>query len=367
MNKVSSIKLEGYKSIRSMELELRPLNVFIGANGAGKSNLISFFKLLSEMQAGNLQNFVAKSGGASSLLYYGSKRTDVINTEINFESGTETHAYRSRLSHAAGDILILLDDILSFDFSNFDSEQVPKSRAFGGEVTDFPIQHDISGQYKIKVAITELMENCHIFQFQDTSAESRFKQSVYMEDNQTLWHDGGNLAAVLLRIKQEHPEHYQNILQTIQLIAPFFRDFDSVPSAAQKVMLNWRDTESDMLFGPHQLSDGTLRFMALVTLLLQPNPPEMIIIDEPELGLHPYAISVLGDIVRSVSEKSQVMLSTQSPLLVDQFEPEDIIVVDRKDNASTFERLSSERLKEWLEDYSLGELWEKNVLGGRPA
>lgn len=124
-----------------------------------------------------------------------------------------------------------------------------------------------------------------------------------------------------------------------------------------------------MLFGPHALSDGTLRFICLATLFLQPPEqlPATIVLDEPELGLHPYAIALLADMVRSAAQHTQVILATQSVTLVNQFEPEDILVVDRIQGKSAFRRLGKEEMASWLEDYGLGDLWEKNLLGGRPA
>lgn len=134
-------------------------------------------------------------------------------------------------------------------------------------------------------------------------------------------------------------------------------------------MLNWRDVDSDHLFGPHQISDGTLRAMALVTLLAQPPEglPSLMVLDEPEIGLHPYAIEIVADLMRSASAYCPLIVATQSVAIVNHFAPEDIVTVTREESQSKFSRRSAESLKDWLADYSIGELWEKNLIGGTPS
>jgi predicted ATPase len=215
----------------------------------------------------------------------------------------------------------------------------------------------------------ERLQGWRVYHFHDTSASAMVKQTGDVGDNEALRPDASNLAAFLFLLRTKHPESYRRIVSTIRLVAPFFDDFRLRPSPfnEQKIQLEWSERSSDAYFNAHALSDGTLRFICLATLLLQPNLPSLILIDEPELGLHPYAIQVLAGLVRSASEKTQVILSTQSVSLVNQFAPEDLVVVDRNKGESVFRRLSPEDMKDWLEGYSLGELWEKNVFGGRPG
>jgi predicted ATPase len=169
-------------------------------------------------------------------------------------------------------------------------------------------------------------------------------------------------------LREKHGDQYRQIVGAIRMVAPFFRDFQlrPYPLNEQKIQLEWSEAGSDAYFNAHSLSDGTLRFMCLATLLLQPSPPSTIVIDEPELGLHPFAIQVLASLVQSASLRTQVIVSTQSVTLVNHFMPGDVIVVDREGGQSTFARLSEQSMSTWLEDYGLGDLWEKNVLGGRP-
>jgi predicted ATPase len=208
---------------------------------------------------------------------------------------------------------------------------------------------------------------CH---FQDTSEAAPIRRQCYKEDNRSLQPDAGNLAAYLYLLRETARPYYDRIVRTVQLAFPEFDDFDVGPLELnpRNVMLNWREVGRDKLFGPHDLSDGTLRFMALATLLLQPEErlPELILIDEPELGLHPSAMELLGGMLRSAAALTQVIVATQSVRLVDEFDPEDIVVTERWEGATAFRRLDPGPLAGWLEDYSIGELWEKNVVGGRP-
>jgi predicted ATPase len=180
--------------------------------------------------------------------------------------------------------------------------------------------------------------------------------------------DAGNLAAYLLQLRQRQRPYYDRIVTTIRQAAPFFDDFDLRPlkSDPNSVLLNWRDRDSDHLFGPDQLSDGTIRLMGLVTLLAQPEDdlPGFIVLDEPEIGMHPYAMEIVAGLIRSASVQSQILVATQSASLVNHFEPSEIITVTRSNAQSHFARLDARELDAWLKDYSVGELWEKNVIGG---
>jgi len=196
------------------------------------------------------------------------------------------------------------------------------------------------------------------------------RRDQLVQDWERLRPDAANIAAFLLALGKSQPDRYQLIRDTVRLIAPFFDNFLLRPEERggnEQVRLEWRQTGSDFPFQPNHLSDGTIRFICLATALLQPNPPSIIVIDEPELGLHPFALSVLADLIQSASERTQIIVSTQSPTLVDYFEPKDVVVVNRVNGRSEFQRLETEQLKEWLDDYSLGELWQKNVVRAGPT
>lgn len=363
------LQLKGFKSIREMDLELRPLNVLIGANGAGKSNLVSFFKMIGELAAGRLQSYIAASGRAHSLIFYGPGTTSGIHARLVFEDETQLDSLEFHLSYSADDSLYFETELLLTPKTN--GGRNSKGYSFGSGQREAIFRDDIHPGHPTTSALEGRLLGWRVYHLHDTSVTSRIRQYGYIADNQQLLSDGGNLAAFLYRLQNtEGRIAYDRIVRTIRLAAPFFHDFNLVPTGpnGREILLNWRDRESDQIFGPHQLSDGTLRVMCLIALLLQPEEelPKLIVVDEPELGLHPYALNLVASLLKAASHDAQIIITTQSSSFLDQFDPEDIIVVDREGKESVFRRPDPAALEAWLEEYSLGEVWEKNVIGGGP-
>jgi len=372
--KLKEIHLQGYKSIDGTEgqtIHLGNLTVLIGANGSGKSNLVSFFKMLNFMTANALQQYVGKQG-VNRLLFYGSKETESISFKLDFESESAHDTYQVKLSYGLPDRLFISGETVAFQKLNSPSPQPQEySLDIGG--SESGLSHDTRETSK---ALHELLSGIRTYQFHDTSDTAKIKDRGYVDDAKYLRSDGGNLAAFLRMMKRHvhYKKYYDRIVRHIQRVMPQFGDFDldPVPGNEDYVRLNWNEYSSGnkYLFDPDQISDGSLRFMALATLLLQPPDllPKFIVLDEPELGLHPAAIAELAGIVRMAAQKTQVLLATQSTRLVDEFSPEELIIVERdqKKRCSVFAKLDSEQLQNWLSRYSLSELWEKNVLGGQP-
>lgn len=369
MEKLKLITVKGFKSIQDMSLELGSLNVLIGVNGAGKSNLVSFFKMLNEMMGGRLQHYVATSGRAQSLLHFGPKTTPQVEATLAFEADKGTDTYHMRLFYASGDTLVFAEEELVFLGKDWSGSPKRTDLGAGHQETRINDQAD-KGEQTAK-AVRHLLNRCRVFHFHDTSVTARVRQYCYVGDDRWLMPDAGNLAAILYRLRnREEGPSYRRILATVRRIAPFFEDFVLEPTGNgdKDIILNWRQKDSDQVFGPHQLSDGTLRAMALATLLQQPVDalPCLIIVDEPELGLHPAAKTIIAGLFKKASHHCQIIMATQSAALLDAFDAEDVVVVERDAEASSFRRLDEASLNEWLEGYSLGQLWEKNVLGGGP-
>ena len=367
-SKLKNIKLKGFKSIKDLNLELHPLNVLIGANGAGKSNLVSFFKMINEMMGGRLQQYIAGAGRSQSILHFGPKVTTQLEGRLEFKTDNGIDTYEMRLFHAAGDTLVFAEETLTF--WGTESPQ-PKVLSLGVGHPETRIPDEAGGGEPTARVFRHLLNECRVYHFHDTSATSRVRQSCYISDNRWLMPDAGNLTALLFRLKNEDDSSaYHRIVSTIRLIVPFFDDFVLEPASPGKrdILLNWRHQQSDQVFGPHQFSDGTLRAICLVTLLLQPEDelPDLIIVDEPELGLHPYALTIIASLVKRASHPTQVLVSTQSSSFLDSFGPEEVVVVERHGQESRFIRPSASVLESWLQEYSLGEVWEKNIIGGAP-
>jgi predicted ATPase len=363
------IRIEGYKSIRTLDLTLRPLNVLIGANGAGKSNLISLFQLLNEVMARRFQVYTGRVG-ADTLLHFGEKITPRIEVELVFrgEQSNLHNIYEAVWEPTQRDTLIFADE--RYGIHDQTRYADPRLYSAGQGHPETQLYDRLSNTPHRGVAdyVVEALESWKVYHFHDTSAEAGVKKLGDIADNEILRADAGNLAAFLNLLHETERGQYDRIVNTVRLVAPFFEDFNLRPSPlnTEKIRLEWREYGSDAYFSAHMLSDGTLRFMCLATLLLQPRLPSLILIDEPELGLHPYAITLLAELLESAAQRTQVIVSTQSVPLINQLTPEDIVVVDREGGQSTFTRLDSASLEGWLEAYSLGELWEKNIFGGRP-
>jgi predicted ATPase len=359
MSKVKSLTITGYKSIRELRnFELRNLNVLIGANGAGKSNFINLFRMLAEMLEEQFQVYVQRQGGPDALLHFGRETTERLHAEFYFDR----NGYKFDLVPTADNRLIFESEI-----SWFGGVRYPSSTSAllgrGHDEAKLKTAKDIYSPY-----VRGSVSKWRVYHFHDTGERARVKQRHALSDNLRLQIDAANLAAYLHMLHAKHPAHYQSIVQTIQLVAPFFRDFVLRPDA-EFVELEWTQKgKPDTVLKANMLSDGTLRFICLATLLLQPLQllPDTLLIDEPELGLHPYAIAVLADMFKQVAEDRQLIVSTQSVELINELEPEDVVVVDQQEDASTFRRFSQDELGGWLEEYAMGELWKRNILGGRP-
>lgn len=362
---IDKITLKGFKSIRSLQdFPLRNLNILIGANGAGKSNFVSFFTFLRELVQGRLGLFVAKHGGADEHLFMGPKITNQIFAYLHF--GVNGHEFR--LGPTSDNRFVFVDERIECDMARTDPVKISLGR--GHHESVLKQQSPMRGKTAMLHGICDSISSWTAYHFHDTSDTAPMRRQCSVRDNEYLRSDAANLAAFLLMLRDEHPRVYERVRDTVRLAAPFFDDFKLRPKASngdEVLQLEWTQRGSDYPFHVSQLSDGTLRFIALTTALLQPNPPATILFDEPELGLHPYALNLFAGLVKKAAAKTQVIVSTQSAPLLDNFEAEDIIVVERTEGASTFKRLSSADLKEWLKDYSLGELWQKNVIGGRPV
>jgi len=362
MAKITKIGVGGFKSIKDLQpLELRPANILIGSNGAGKSNLLSFLNLLRAIAGGTLQDYVGRAGGAETLLRYGAKETPVMWASVHFTGKTGDGTYFLQLAATATDSLVFVEE----------QARYTRVRGSGLQLTRLGAGHKESRLMADEnqfLEIWELLADVQFFHFQDTSETAHIRRHGYVEDGRHLRNDGSNLAAFLYGLKLQHQPYYRRIVEAIRQVAPFFHDFVLVPKE-RSILLNWKDRDSEHLFGPHQLSDGTLRAMALIALLLQPEDqlPGLIVLDEPEIGMHPYAIEVLASLIQGAATHRPLIVATQSVSLINYFEPEDIVVVTRRDGQSHFERQNSQALATWLQEYAIGDLWEKNLIGGNPS
>jgi predicted ATPase len=356
MRTLRKVTIEGFKSIASAELTLADLNVVIGANGSGKSNLIGVFRLLERVLSKNLQVFVASE--PDRFLHHGRKVTPALSLDFAFAQ----NSYGFKLK-AVQDTLIF--EYERVEYSGYWSYGEPLAAGHKESKLE-----EAAESYKNKIPkyVFPKVRNLVVYHFHDTSDTSPAKQTSDVDDNRFFRPNAANLPAYLYWLQEKHPVQFRHIEEHVRLVAPFFDGFVLAPSKLneKKIKLEWRQNGSDAYFDAYSLSDGTLRFICLATLLLQPSPPALILLDEPELGLHPFAIRILAEMLEVASKRVQVVLATQSVTLLNNFAPKDVIVAENDGLKTTFQRLDEETLKGWLEEFSIGELWEKNVLGGRP-
>lgn len=370
MAALDQITLTGFKSIRELkDFKLEKLNVLVGANGAGKSNLVDFFRLLRAMADGGLQSFVTNSGGADGFFFNGPKETRQISAHLKFGS----NQYRFVLEPTVSNELMIREE-----GTLYTGGQWPSSwHDAGGGVKEsrLPNWKDrksdwYSNYLSAEAYVFHAVSSWMVYHFHDTSGSAPMRRDCSARDFRELRSDAGNIAAFLLKIREVNAARYQRIRETVQLIAPFFDDFVLEPQMKgenELVRLEWRQQGSTFPFQPWQFSDGTIRFICLATALLQSKPPSTVVVDEPELGLHPYALEVLAQLLKESAQRTQLIVSTQSAPLLNQFEPQEVVVVERLEGASHFRRLEAEPLAEWLQDYTLGELLQKNVVEAGPT
>ena len=368
--KLKGLSLRGFKTIYDLrDLEFDDINIFIGANGSGKSNIVSFFEMLNYMMTNAFGIYVAENGFASSMLYHGQKVTKDIESNIKFNSQIAQSSYSFRVSHTIDDKFLFMGESISY---KRDDSNKPYIKSLGeGGYKESKLK-EFSNSDKTVRYIKNLLSSIRVYHFHDTSRSAYIHQARPLEDNFWLKSDAGNLASFLYRLKEESFKYYSRIVDYVRLVAPFFEDFVLNP-VKDSIQLKFKEKNSDLELGSFRLSDGTIRFTALATLLLQPKftIPKVIIIDEPELGLHPMAIDILAEMINIASKHSQIFITTQSERLINHFEPKNIIVVDRKQDMSgrfysDFKKLKSSDLKDWIKDYSLSDIWNSNIIGGRP-
>ena len=372
-NHIEYIRIKGFRSLREIELDGLPrAAVLIGANGSGKSNFIRFFEMVSWMiGSGRLGEFVQRQGGADDQLFGGSKINPVMEAELAIQTENGRNDYRFALTYGHPDRFIFTDEAFRFSRKGRGTEASWEHLGSGhseAKIVEVSQQAEVPGINRTTARVlVYLLRQSAVYQFHDTSADSQFKKHWDVEDNAYLRSHGGNLSAILLRLERQERHRFKLICNHIRRALPIFDRFE-LEERHGKVILRWKANGMDKSIGAHLTSDGSLRFFALVTLLNLPPEmlPDVVLLDEPELGLHPAAVALIGDMIKVCAEERQILVATQSPLLVDAFDINEIIVLELEGGQTSVRRCNEKQYQEWLNDYTTGELWQKNLLGGRP-
>lgn len=361
---LASIEVSGFRSIESLTMDLSSqVTLLIGANGAGKSNLVDAFELLGYTVDSKLEAHAIRSGGFSQMLHRsaGQASADWVSIKVwGGWNGPYRNGYRMQLVVGPDDTALLSETT----YTQNERYSTPYEHPLG-----FGRETHLSANASAHPAdryLLNVLSGCRVFHFDDTSADAPPLRRSDVNDSETLHRDARNLASVLFDVKEHHADRYERIRRSVRNVAPFFDDF-VLREDNGSVILRWSELGIDGAFSGGALSSGTLRFICLAVLLQQPRPPATIVLDEPELGLHPSAIHQLADLMRTVGPSQRIVAATQSVTLLGQFSLDEIAVVERESGSTTVRRPDRESLKAWLADYSVGELWEMNLLGGRPS
>ncbi|MDO4888757.1 MAG: AAA family ATPase [Actinomycetaceae bacterium] len=373
------LSVKGYASIDQVDLELTSaVTVLIGANGAGKSSLVSALEVISRIWDNSFQEYLGRHGGLPALLHAdaeGSSNTATFEIRGRPDERKHSNGYRVRLQvdrNSEEEAVLVAEDFLFHDHNNYVepyreqvSRWVTRSRAASFLATEDPEDGKLQ---RFARYVAPLVSGCRVFHFDDVSPKAPARSFSDVGDDVALRANAENIAAYLLRIRDDYPRHYRRIVAAVRLAAPFFEDFVLQPNSNDRLRLRWRQRGLDRVFQPHSLSDGTLRFICLATLLLGPDLPATIVLDEPELGLHPAAIGLLAEMVHAAADEGhRILLATQSVPLLSHFSLEEVAVLNREGGSTTVSRPDPEELAGFLEDYSVGSLWEMNLLRGRPS
>lgn len=365
------VAARGFRSFRDLKrLLLGQINLLIGPNGVGKSNLLMLLDFLAAIFNGRLQHYVRKMGGTEHLLHFGSSTTHAIEIEVSLGGGS--NSYSVQLELAEGDTLFVSREKAKFS-GNRPKREAPfelDARPHSTEATISDIDH-AKGQHPALQFVRNHIARWGVFHFDGTTRLATLRSTSTLGRPQPLVPDGSNLATFLYYLKHSHTMAYSQILRTVQVSAPFVKDFVLVPfgEGESSVRLNWAHAESNEVLDASTLSNGIVHLLYLSTLLLQPIHcmPSTILIDEPELSLHPLPLNMVGGLVRSAAAYGpQLILSTQSSSLLDGFDPNHVLVANRVSGETQISRIDQDKVTDFGQDYSLGELWEMNAFGGRP-
>lgn len=364
---LNNISISHFKSISNVrKLALSDLNVIIGANGAGKSNFISIFQMLENMSRRNLQNFCMDNGDANSLFFFEGAKPQPINLQLDFKNGKTISTYNLELITNHKEAAFIAQEYISHDgaiIADTEAQNSDLTVAYSTESQLYRWGKD-KKKYKYHYQIYNTISSWRAYHFHDTSIASFLRKPSHLSSDKNLLQSGDNLASYIFYLREKHPDIYEYLLSAIRCVAPFFLDFvfpytwEQAREDNPRIHLTWKQTRSERLMQPWQFSDGTLRFIALVVALIQPDPPAIILVDEPEIGLHPAAISFISGLLHDASTRTQVIVTTQSPLLLENLDPHNVIVMSVQNNKSSCEKLDAKALKSWLEEYSFCPLSE---------
>lgn len=363
MRKLDQIGIRGFRSIRNQTLALGPLNVLIGTNGAGKSNFLETFHFVKQVINQNLAHYTLAQGGADEILYRGREHSPEMIFKFDFANEAESapSSYEVELASTDQDLLFLGKETLYAQTPDLFPRQ--HEIAIGRNLRESNLNNLKSKSGIIKETCLNL-QSCRRYDFRNASALAPSRRPCPLHDNRFLRPRADNLAACLYAMRETQPVTFELLEGQVRQVASFFDAFHLEPSLLdpEKIQLAWKEQGNDRPCSVSSMSDGTLRFICLATLLIQSKLPNLVLLDEPEIGLHPHALAHLAGLLRLAAQRTQLIVATQSVTLVNQLTPAEVWFVDRIEGASVFRHLKHGDYSHWPDDYTLGDLWETNMI-----
>jgi predicted ATPase len=378
------LEVKGYRRLRRIDLSLRPFNVLIGANGVGKSSILEVIDLLAASADGVLEQTISHSGGVSSLITADGK-TDSMHLALHMPVTAEQPiVYQMSIASEGNGYSIVREELTQqqdqgsekpFRFLNANAAIVEYYKA-GAKKPDRP-----NWEYKrMETALSQvpkmykkpenfrnvLASSAEIYHTLSVSARAPVRLPQSMQPARTPGTDGEDLLSCLYLMRETERDRFEAVEDALRAAFPTFDRIDLPPAAAGSLTLAWRDRSFVRPIFPHQLSEGTLRFLWLVTLLQSPELPAVTLIDEPEVSLHPEMLQLLAELMREASSRTQLVVATHSDRFVRFLDPDELVVCDLDEcGGTTVRRASDLDLDAWMKNYSLDQLWSMGRLGGR--
>jgi len=380
MSRFERLKVRGFRRLHDLELELRPLCVLIGANGSGKTSLLDVFSLLAASASGKLAEKISELQGMSALL------TADRTLEMSFELAMAVPSYNP----------LVYDLTLSATAVAYEISEELLTQQRSNRPTPFKHIESAHGDIRYFEANQGLVRPTWEYQPFETALAQVPKMFREPEDfrnrlaSSTHYHvlnveprapvrlpqplrpaplpgrDGEDLVSCLFYLRESDRDRFESIEDTLKAAFPAFQRLDFPPVAAGTLAMTWKDANFSRPLYMHQLSEGTLRFLWLATLLQSPGLTAVTLLDEPEVSLHPELLNLLAGLLREASARTQLIVATHADRLVRFLQPNEVVTMDLADDGTAQASWADHMdLEEWLKEYSLDEVWRLGRMGGR--
>ncbi len=388
------VRIQGFRSLREVDLALSPLSVLIGPNGSGKSNFMDLLSLMGEASYGHLADGIASRGGFDNVSFKGDPGDIYVEfrfpPEGVFQEERAPVKFRIHLrrvgslpkvwfeqvekapdEHHRNPLQLMRRDKDGCEFRSIKTrmteELEEKALESESELAIFQVKDQ--DKYPAPYKLLRMLQEWTFYRDIEVGPAAPIRQPSILRPTVRLASDGSNLASVLYSIQQQHPATWKEIEEILETVYPDFHSITFPPEGGDgKVVLRWweRPYERKTGFSANLLSDGTLKLLCLIAILKSPDPPPLICMDEPEVGLHPDWVKLVAELLQSASSRTQVIVASHSPQLVSKLDPNEIVVVEKEQGETCVQRLSEEELEKWMQQYQIGDLWLAGHFGGRP-